>query len=155
MNVVVVCSSSVVIEEAIVTVGRELGYIRMKKEQIEVLQSIVEGRDVFGVLPTGFGMSLCYASLPGAFDKVQCKDPGSSIVLIVILLTSIMKDQLQPLASVFIVYSCKLYLLISSAYCAMFTKQMHLCRYLLKGLSAAYVSEDSSKEMKDDVRSKH
>lgn len=97
-----------------VIVGRELGYmyIQMKKEQIEVIQSIVEGKDVFGVLPTGFGMSLCYASHPEVFDKVQCNDPGSSIVLIVTLLTSITKDQVQPLALVFIVDSCKLYLLI-------------------------------------------
>ena len=43
-----------------------LGYQTLKEEQLDVITSFVKGKDVFAVLPTGFGKSLCYACLPGA-----------------------------------------------------------------------------------------
>ena len=49
------------------------------------------GRDVFTVLPTGFGKSLCYACPPTVFDLVLPVE-GTSIVLAVTPLTAIMKD---------------------------------------------------------------
>ena len=52
----------------------ELGYSSMKPEQVEVAVALIEGRDVFAILPTGFGKSLCYACLPVAFDKCQKKE---------------------------------------------------------------------------------
>ena len=52
----------------------ELGYPEMKLEQLEVAATCIEGRDVFAVLPTGFGKSLCYACLPLAFDKFLKKE---------------------------------------------------------------------------------
>ena len=45
------------IQEAITAAGKDFGYIRMKREQVEVVQSLV---DIFGVLPTGFGKNPCY-----------------------------------------------------------------------------------------------
>ena len=47
---------------------------------------IVSGRDVFAVLSTGFGKSLCYACLPTVFDLVL-PVKGPSIVLVVGLST--------------------------------------------------------------------
>ncbi len=45
-----------------------LGYDRgMKEEQLEITTKFLSGRDVFAILPTGFGKSLCYAFLPLAF----------------------------------------------------------------------------------------
>ena len=44
-------------------------YPEMKPEQLEVAATFIEGRDVFSVLPTGFGKSLSYACLPLVFDK--------------------------------------------------------------------------------------
>ena len=41
----------------------ELGYSSMKPEQVEVAVALIEGRDVFAILPMGFGKSLCYACL--------------------------------------------------------------------------------------------
>ena len=35
--------------------AKELGYPAMKPEQVDVAVTFVEGRDVFAVLPTGFG----------------------------------------------------------------------------------------------------
>ena len=39
-------------------------------EQLRVTETFVQGRDVFAVLPTGYGKSLCYACLPIVFDKL-------------------------------------------------------------------------------------
>ena len=74
--------------------ARLLGYRQMKPQQHRVVESFLNGHDVFGVLPTGFGKSLCYACLPIVFDKLQHKPhAGPSIVLIVSPLIAIMKDQ--------------------------------------------------------------
>ena len=52
----------------------------------------MEGNDVFGVLPTGYGKSLCYTVLPDLLDTLlQPAEP--SIVVIVTPLTAIMDDQ--------------------------------------------------------------
>ena len=52
-------------------------------------------RDVFAILPTGFGKSLCYACLPAAFDAINKKERGHSIAMIVTPLLAIMKDQVR------------------------------------------------------------
>ena len=43
-----------------------LGVLRQK--QLEVLQNVYEGRDVFVWLPTGYGKSVCYQLLPYMFN---------------------------------------------------------------------------------------
>ena len=48
----------------------------MKMEQLDVAIAFVEGRDVFAILPTGFGKSLCYACLPASFDRMLEQDQG-------------------------------------------------------------------------------
>ena len=51
------------------------------------------GKGCFGVLPTGYGKSLCYACLLGVFDKLfGCT---LSIVATITPLMSIMKDQVN------------------------------------------------------------
>ena len=70
----------------------ELGYSSMKPEQVKVAVTLIEGRDVFAILPTGFGKSLC---LPVAFDNCQKKERGYSIVVVVSPLVAIMKDQVR------------------------------------------------------------
>ena len=71
--------------------ARALGGFTLKAEQMKVVTSVLQGRDVFAVLPTGYGKTLCYAVLPGAFDYLQ----GSSIVVVVSPLTAIMKHQVS------------------------------------------------------------
>ena len=65
----------------------------MNMEQLDVAIAFVEGRDVFAILPTGFGKSLCYAYLPASFDRMLEQDQGYSIVVVVTPLLAIMKDQ--------------------------------------------------------------
>ena len=73
----------------------KLGYaMGMKKEQLEVVLAFLSGNDVFAVLPTGFGKSLCYACLPFAFELLGETEEGP-IVVVVTPLTAIMKDQVS------------------------------------------------------------
>lgn len=71
----------------------EEGY-NLKDEQRKVILSFVKGEDVFVVLPTGFGKSLCFACLPLIFDRVR-EDGLSSIIIIITPLIAIMKDQVR------------------------------------------------------------
>jgi ATP-dependent DNA helicase RecQ len=50
------------------------------------------GKDVFAILPTGYGKSLCYASLPVLLDHLH-QPKEKSIVIVVTPLTAIMEDQ--------------------------------------------------------------
>ena len=83
--------STVDVEGACHTVSHSLGYSALKPEQLSVIKSFVCGKDVFAVLPTGFGKSLCYACFPAILDTVRgC---SGSIVVVVSPLNAIMKDQ--------------------------------------------------------------
>ena len=48
-----------IIAEAVRKAGVSVGYDQLKDEQVNILCTFVEGRDVFVSLPTGFGKSLC------------------------------------------------------------------------------------------------
>ena len=73
---------------------QRLGYSTMKPEQLQVVSVMVSGRDVFAVLPTSFGKSLCYACPPTVFGLVLPVE-GTLIALAVAPLTAIMKDQVS------------------------------------------------------------
>lgn len=66
------------------------GISQLKKEQQEIISEIMVGRDVLGILPTGYGKSLCY-QLPALMMR------GATIV--VSPLISLMKDQVDALWS--------------------------------------------------------
>ena len=55
--------SQVDVENACEVVASSLGYSTLREHQIRVMSSFVRGNDVFGVLPTEYGKSLCYAVL--------------------------------------------------------------------------------------------
>ena len=52
--------------------GQELGFV-LKSEQREALELLLRGKDVFCVLPTGFGKSLIYQMF------VHAKSSSSSV----------------------------------------------------------------------------
>lgn len=83
------------VREAAVAASRTIGYKGMKSEQLQIVESFVTGHDVFGVLPTGYGKSLCYACLPAVFENLLHKPSGFSIVLVVSPLVALMKDQVR------------------------------------------------------------
>ena len=87
------------VREAARSAARELGYPDLKPEQLKVIETFAKGRDVFAVLPTGYGKSLCYGCLPIVFDKLLgTGGEGSSIVVVVSPLTAIMKDQVSAVS---------------------------------------------------------
>ena len=63
-----------------------LGYSRLWDEQLNTITCFVRGNDVFAILPTGYGKSLCYALLPGVFDRLEGK--SHSIVVVITPLTA-------------------------------------------------------------------
>lgn len=67
---------------------RIFGYSRYRKGQREIIATLLERRDVFAMMPTGSGKSLCY-QLPGYLL------PG--LVLIVSPLLALMEDQADAL----------------------------------------------------------
>ncbi len=42
----------------------------LKPAQLEVMQNVFNGRNCFGILPTGYGKSACYGYFPAIFDEV-------------------------------------------------------------------------------------
>lgn len=60
-----------VIDIAILEAFQKLGYDRPTQEQAQAVRSLMLGSDVFVMLPTGSGKSLCYASLPYIFDSLR------------------------------------------------------------------------------------
>ena len=77
---------------AVDTVAKNLGYNSLKDEQKVILQELLKIRDVFAVLPTGYGKSMCYISLPLVYDKIYGE---LSTVVVVTPLTAIIKDQVM------------------------------------------------------------
>ena len=59
------------VEAALESSARSMGPFNLKKEQKEVIISLVQGSDVFLCLPTGYEKSLCFAMLPLVFDHLK------------------------------------------------------------------------------------
>ena len=57
------------IEAVCTCVSSSLGYSSLREYQKNVVTNFITGNNVFAMLPTGYGKSLCYACLPGTFDK--------------------------------------------------------------------------------------
>ena len=51
---------------------RIIGYTALKEQRL-VISEFMSDRDVFAVLPTRYGKSMCFACLPKAYDKLQIK----------------------------------------------------------------------------------
>ena len=49
--------------------------VKLKDEQFCAVESVLRGKDVLAVLPTGFGKSLMYQILPNVFDYMMNVKP--------------------------------------------------------------------------------
>ena len=76
-------------EELIEAAVVSLGYEKIKEEQRDIIMEYINGKDVFGVLPTGFGKSLCFTCLPEVFHRLHWTE---CIILVVSPLIAIMDD---------------------------------------------------------------
>ena len=89
------------LEQAISTALNSFDKIKdLKKEQLLVVQKLVDKRDVFAELPTGFGKSLTYQVFPGVCEALRQQGepwPEYPIVFLVCPLNSIMKEQVEYL----------------------------------------------------------
>ena len=56
------------VEAAASAAAKQLGYGALKDLQLEVIKGIATGRDMFALLQTRYGKSLCYGCLPVVFD---------------------------------------------------------------------------------------
>ena len=112
--------------------ARALHYCELREKQAEVLEKFVSGHDVFVVLPTGYGKSLCYACLPGTFDLFFNKTEPS-IVMVVSPLVAIMNDQVNL---------CMIIVQIILSQVKAWSN---------RGLSVACITSETSKKTKHDV----
>jgi len=53
----------------------------VKDEQLQVVTNVVSEKDVFAVLPTSYDKSLCFALLPGMFNRLM----GVAMSIVVVL----------------------------------------------------------------------
>ena len=90
-------------------VKSKLGYV-MKEEEVVAVKAILEGKDIFVVLPTGYGKSLCYMALPFLFDTMGSEE--GSIIIVVTPLTAIIKDQVKIISFIYNNRSLSRYLLV-------------------------------------------
>ena len=68
-------------------------------EQQKAIRSFFQGKNVFVNLRTGFGKSLIFQCLPIVADIVHNKPRGSSIIVVISPLWSLMEDQVRYLTS--------------------------------------------------------
>ena len=97
-------SSTSNIEEALLYALRMLkleSRVSLKAEQRMAIEAIYSRNDVFVWLPTGYGKSLCYQTLPFVMDHKlsQVGTQKSSAVLVVSPLVALMVDQVRSLRS--------------------------------------------------------
>lgn len=86
------------VAKAIKEAFKATGYSELRDYQKKTIEAYLSGRDVFVSAPTGAGKSLTFELAPYAFDYLLGED-SNAIVLVVVPLISLMKDQVSNLNS--------------------------------------------------------
>ena len=82
-----------IVDEASLSIGFSSLWI----EQETALLHFLSKNDTFVCLPTGYRKSLCYTLLPLIFDRLNLHVSPSSVILVVSLLVSLIKDHVRAL----------------------------------------------------------
>ena len=59
-----------IVEGAVYKAINKLGFSSLKPQQMMAISAFIDRRDVFVVLPTCFGKTLCFTCLPMVFDEL-------------------------------------------------------------------------------------
>ena len=85
------------IPKAIDKAKRSAGYSELKEYQRRTVEAYLSNRDVFVSAPTGAGKSLTFELAPYAFEHLLANN--KAMVLVIVPLVSLLKDQVNNLAS--------------------------------------------------------
>ena len=103
------------------------GDFTLKEEQLDAIKCIYDGKDVFLWLPSGFGKSICYETLPFVFNYNH-SNSGCSVVLVVSPLVSLINyeshHRVNTAATLQAVYLVWLFLRITTT-CKLVHNQTH------------------------------
>ena len=78
----------------------KLNIEQLYPEQQKSIRAFMEKGDVFVNLPTGYGKSLIFQCLPIVADVLNSKSRGSSLMVVISPLKSLMKDQVNFLGTI-------------------------------------------------------
>jgi ATP-dependent DNA helicase RecQ len=87
------------IKEAINKAAKDIGYEKLSGPQQTAIFEFIKGNDVFLLLPTGSGKSLCYILLPLVFDYLRQDASHHTIALVISPLHSLIEDQIAKYSS--------------------------------------------------------
>ena len=86
-----------VLEKAIEECLQPFKLQRLKKEQMEILQCLLDHRDCMAVLPTGYGKSLPYQIFTAVMRKIDESFDDNSKIIVCSPLVALMQEQVQRL----------------------------------------------------------
>ena len=81
--------------EAVSTACAVLNVERLYKDQYEALKHFFAGQDIFFSAHTGYGKSLIFQAIPIIYDVMHYQAIGTSTVIVVSPLLSLIKDHVQ------------------------------------------------------------
>lgn len=87
-------------KEAFLAVESQFEVENLLSEQKEAIKSFFGEKHVFVNLPTGFGKSLIFQSLPLVSDILHRRSRGSSVIVVLSPLRSLMEDHVNYLSNI-------------------------------------------------------
>ena len=88
---------AIAFEKATKEVCNVFGITALYEKQQETLENFFAGRDVFVNLPTCYGKSLIFQAVPIMADIIYKTPRGSSLMIVISPLKSLMEDQVRSL----------------------------------------------------------